>query len=597
VPQAKGSGRKKPPARRPPPRRRPPLRRRRRRANGRRRLLALLILSVLAFLAISGRLVVLQVFDAGSLDQAAARQRLTVIDLPATRGRIFDRNLNDLALSVPARAVWADPRLVGDKPRTAARLAKALDVKKATLARRLASKGRFVYLARRIPKLRGDVVQRLNLPGIFVVADVARRYPSGTVAAQVLGFVDIEGHGQAGIEQQYDGLLRGHPGKIQLERDPQGRAIPQGRRSLEPAEPGTDLVLTIDQHLQYVTEQALYRAVRQHKAKAGSVVVMSPRSGEILAMANMPTFDPNRIAASKPEGRKNRAIADMFEPGSTNKTITAAAALQHGIVTPKTETIVPDNIPLCPEKTFRDSHSHAPELMTFADIVARSSNVGTIMAARDLGRDRLYKAEVDFGYGRRSGVDLPGESPGILRPAQSWYCTDLGTNAIGQGVAVTVLQMASVYATVANQGVLRAPTLLRGTVDARGRVAKADRRPGRRVLSVRTAKAMSKILEGVVKEGGTGTQAAMEEWRVAGKTGTARKPDTRRGGYRPGAYVGSFIGFAPAEKPAVVVAVVIDEPTRGYYGGSVAAPVFREVTGAALRRLGVVPTLPAKAVR
>jgi len=552
---------------------------------------------VLAFLAISGRLVVLQVFDAGSLDQAAARQRLTVIDLPATRGRIFDRNLDDLALSVPARAVWADPRLVKDKPRTAARLAKALGVKKATLAQRLASKGRFVYLARRIPKLRGDVVQRLNLPGIFVVADVARRYPSGTVAAQVLGFVDIEGHGQAGIEQQYDGLLRGHPGKIQLERDPQGRAIPQGRRSLEPAEPGTDLVLTIDQHLQYVTEQALYRAVREHKARAGSVVVMSPRSGEVLAMANMPTFDPNRIAASKPEARKNRAIADVFEPGSTNKTITAAAALQHGVVTPKTETIVPDNIPLCPEKTFRDSHSHAPELMTFANIVARSSNVGTIMAARDLGRDRLYKAEVDFGYGRRSGVDLPGEAPGILRPAQSWYCTDLGTNAIGQGVAVTVLQMASVYATVANQGVLRAPTLLRGTVDARGRVAKADRRPGRRVLSVRTAKAMSRILEGVVKEGGTGTQAAMEEWRVAGKTGTARKPDTRRGGYRPGAYVGSFIGFAPAEKPAVVVAVVIDEPTRGYYGGSVAAPVFREVTGAALRRLGVVPTLPAKAVR
>jgi cell division protein FtsI (penicillin-binding protein 3) len=595
VPQAKGSGRKRPPPRRSPRRR--PLRRRRRRVNSRRRLLVLLILSVLAFLAISGRLVVLQVFDAGSLDQAAARQRLTVIDLPATRGRIFDRSLNDLAISIPARAIWADPRLVKDKPRTAARLAKALGVKKAALAGRLASKGRFVYLARRIPKFRGDVVQRMNLPGIFVVADVARRYPSGTVAAQVLGFVDIDGHGQAGIEQQYDGLLRGHPGKIQLERDPQGRAIPQGRRSLEPAEPGTDLVLTIDQHLQYVTEQALHRAVREHKAKAGSVVVMSPRSGEVLAMANVPTFDPNRIAASKSEARKNRAIADMFEPGSTNKTITAAAALQHGTVTPRTETIVPDNIPLCPEKTFRDSHSHAPELMTFADIVAKSSNVGTIMAARDLGRDRLYQAELDFGYGRKSGVDLPGESPGIVRPAQSWYCTDLGTNAIGQGVAVTVLQMASVYATVANNGVLRAPTLLRGTVDARGRVAKADRRPGRRVLSTKTARSLSKILEGVVKEGGTGTQAAMEEWRVAGKTGTARKPDTRRGGYRPGAYVGSFIGYAPAERPAVVVAVVIDEPTRGYYGGSVAAPVFREVTGTALRRLGVVPTLPAKAVR
>ncbi|HTE67416.1 MAG TPA: penicillin-binding transpeptidase domain-containing protein, partial [Actinomycetes bacterium] len=258
---------------------------------------------------------------------------------------------------------------------------------------------------------------------------------------------------------------------------------------------------------------------------------------------------------------------------------------------------VPDNVPLCPEKTFRDSHSHAPELMTFAEIVAKSSNVGTIMTARELGPERLYKAELDFGYGRRSGVDLPGESPGIVRPAQSWYCTDLGTNAIGQGVAVTVLQMASVYATVANNGVLRSPTLLRGTVDARGHQAKAKRKPGRRVLSVRTARTLSRILEGVVKDGGTGTAAALEEWRVAGKTGTARKPDNVRGGYRPGAYVGSFIGYAPAERPAVVVAVVIDEPTRGYYGGAVAAPVFQEVARTALRRLGVAPTLPAKAVR
>jgi cell division protein FtsI (penicillin-binding protein 3) len=582
---------------RPAPRHRPPLRRRRRRrVNGRRRLLALLILSVLAFTAISGRLIVLQVLDAGSLDQAAARQRTTIIKLPATRGRIFDRNLGDLALSVPARAIYAEPRFIRDKRRTAGELARVLGMSRADIARRLAS-GSWVYVARRVPKARGDVVQRMKLPGIGVMVDVARRYPSGSVAAQVLGFVDVEGAGQAGIEQQYDGLLRGHPGRIQLERDPKGRAIPQGHRSLEPAEPGTDLVLTIDQHLQYVAEQSLQRAVRQHKARAGSVVVLVPRTGEVLAMANMPTFDPNRVSRSKPEARKNRAIADVFEPGSTNKTITAAAALQHGVVTPKTETIVPDNVPLCPEKTFRDSHSHAPELMTFAEIVAKSSNVGTIMTARELGPERLYKAELDFGYGRRSGVDLPGESPGIVRPAQSWYCTDLGTNAIGQGVAVTVLQMASVYATVANNGVLRSPTLLRGTVDARGHLAKAERKPGRRVLSVRTARTLSRILEGVVKDGGTGTAAALEEWRVAGKTGTARKPDNVRGGYRPGAYVGSFIGYAPAERPAVVVAVVIDEPTRGYYGGAVAAPVFREVARTALRRLGVAPTLPAKAVR
>ena len=347
MPQARGSGRQ----RRPPPRRRPqrrPLRPRRRRVNGRRRLLALLILSVLAFSAISGRLVILQVFDAGSLDQAAARQRLTVIDLPATRGRIFDRNLDDLAISIPASAVWADPRLVRNKGRTAARLARALGASKAAIADRLASRGRFVYLARRIPRARGDRVQAMDLPGVFVEVDVARRYPSGSVASQVLGFVDAEGRGVAGIEQQYDGLLRGHAGKIQLERDPQGRAIPQGRRSLEPAEPGTDLVLTIDQQLQYVTEQALAQAVRDHRARAGSVVVMSPRTGEILAMANVPTFDPNQVGRSRPEARRNRAVEDMFEPGSTNKTITAAAALQHGVVTPRTETIVPDSLPLCP---------------------------------------------------------------------------------------------------------------------------------------------------------------------------------------------------------------------------------------------------------
>jgi cell division protein FtsI (penicillin-binding protein 3) len=595
VPQARGSGKRRPPPRRAPQRR--PLRRRRRRVNGRRRLLALLILSVLAFTAISGRLVILQVFDAGSLDQAAARQRLTVIELPATRGRIFDRNLDDLAISVPARAVWADPKLVRDKRRTTTRLAKALGMPRATVADRLASRGRFVYLARRIPKARGDRIQAMDLPGVFVEVDTARHYPSGLVASQVLGFVDVDGHGQAGIELQYDGLLRGHAGKIQLERDPKGRAIPQGRRSLEPAEPGTDLVLTLDQQLQYVTEQALATAVRDHRARAGSVVAMSPRTGEILAMANVPTFDPNQVGASRPEARKNRAVEDVFEPGSTNKTITAAAALEHGVVTPKTETIVPDSLPLCPEKTFHDSHSHAPELMTFADIVAKSSNVGTIMTATKLGRDRLYQAQLDFGYGRRSGVDLPGESPGILRPPSSWACTDLGTNAIGQGVAVTVLQMASVYATVASGGVLRPPTLLRGMVDAHGRVVKAEPKPGRRVLSAKTARTLSRILEGVVSDGGTGTQAALDEWRVAGKTGTARKPDTVHGGYLPGAYVGSFIGFAPAERPAVVVAVMIDQPTRGYYGGWVAAPVFREVTAAALRRLGVVPTLPAKAVR
>jgi cell division protein FtsI (penicillin-binding protein 3) len=597
MPQGSGRGRSKP-----PPRRRPPARRRRRRANGRRRLLVLLVLSVLAFLAISGRLVVLQVVDAGSLDQAAARQRRSIVEIPATRGRIFDRNGGNLALSVPARAVYAQPRLIRDKRRTAAILAAALKTSKAEIAARLDSPSPWVYVARQVSTSSGDLVQALRLPGVGVLDAVQRRYPSGQVASHVLGFVDVDGRGQAGVEQQYDGLLRGHAGKVQLERDPHGRAIPQGYRSLEPAEPGTDVVLTIDQPLQYVAEAALGRAVRQFKAKGGSVVVLDPRSGEVLAMANMPTFDPND-KGTEPEHWKNRAVADVYEPGSTNKTITAAAALEHRLVRPSTKLTVPDHIELCPGvKTFRDSHSHPTEQLSFAEVVSQSSNVGTILVARELGPERLFRAEVDFGYGRKTGIGLPGESPGIIFPLESWRCTDLGVNAIGQGVAVTVLQMASVYATVANGGVLQPPTLLRGTVDGRGRFVPVERKPGRRVLSTGNARVLARILEGVVSEGGTGTRAALEDWRVAGKTGTARKPDTRRGGYLTGAYVASFIGFAPAERPAAVVAVVLDQPTP-IYGGVVAAPVFREVAGAALRRLGVLPsrpaapTLPAEAVR
>jgi cell division protein FtsI (penicillin-binding protein 3) len=601
MPQQTGTSRRRaPPARRRarPPRRRPPARNVRvRRGNARRRLLALLVASVLAFLGISGRLVVLQVLDAGPLDQAAAKQRLHAIELPATRGRVFDRDGDDLALSVPARIVYAQPRLIHDKADTARRLAPLLRRSRAWVAGRLASQTPWVHLARRLSVARGNRVAALKLPGIGVLPTTVRSYPSGKVAAQVLGFVGDDGTGLAGIEQQYDALLRGHPGQVRLERDPHGRAIPQVQQVLERAVPGTDVVLTVDQHLQYVAEQSLARAVRQFHAKAGSVLVMNPRNGEVLAMANLPTFDPNHFGRSTREGRRNRAVTDVFEPGSTNKTLTAAAALQNGVVTPRTRVTVPPALELCPGvKTFHDAHGHGTEVLSFADVVAQSSNIGTIQVARALGPRRLARAERDFGYGRRTGIDLPGESPGIVLPVEDWRCTDLGVNAIGQGVAVTVLQMAGVYAAVANRGVLRAPTLLRGTVDAAGRFEAARHRPGRRVLSVATARTLGRILEGVVQEGGTGTLAALDDWRVAGKTGTARKPDPKRRGYLAGAYVASFIGFAPAERPAAVVAVVLDQPTP-IYGGVVAAPVFREVLGAALRGLGMPPSVPPKAVR
>jgi cell division protein FtsI (penicillin-binding protein 3) len=576
------------------PRRAPTRRpvRRPRRGDSKTRLLFLLALTMVAFLAISSRLIVLQVFDATSLDEAAAKQRLRTIELPGERGRIFDRDGGDLALSVPARTVYAQPRLIGDPAGTARRLAPLLHQPARTILGRLRSGSAWTYLARGIPVADGQAVAKLELPGIGVLSDTMRRYPSGRLAAQVLGFVGTDGTGLAGVEQRYQGLLAGHSGQMLLEQDPSGRPIPQGQRSIEPARPGSDLVLTIDPNIQYVAERALTAAVKQYQAESGSVVVMAPRTGELLAVANVPTFDPNRFGSSSDEARKNRAVTNVYEPGSTNKVITAAAALDAGVVRPSTKVTVPPVLPLCPGvHPFHDSHQHGTEQLSFADVVAQSSNIGTIRVATKLGAERLAKAELDFGYGQRTGVDLPGETPGIVRPQSGWTCPDLGTNAIGQGVAVSVLQMARVYAAVANGGLLVQPTLLGGTVDERGDFHASERPTPKRVLAVRTAQTLTSILEGVVREGGTGTRAALDDWTVAGKTGTAQVPDPGGGGYLPGAYVASFMGYAPAEDPRVVVAVVLDRPAKGIYGGTVAAPVFREVAGYALRHMEVPPSL------
>jgi cell division protein FtsI (penicillin-binding protein 3) len=587
---ASASARRSGPAARRRPARRPV--RRPRRGDSKRRLLIVLALTMVAFLAISSRLIVLQVLDATSLDEAAAKQRLRTIELPGERGRIFDRNGGDLAISVPARTIYAQPRLIKDPAGTARKLAPLLHQSPRTILRRLRSGSAWTYLARKIPVASGQAVSKLDLPGIGVLNDTMRRYPSGRLAAQVIGFVGTDGTGLAGVEQRYQGLLAGHSGQMLLEQDPSGRPIPQGQTSIEPAQPGSDLVLTIDQNIQYVAERELAAAVKQYQAKSGSVVVMAPRTGELLAVANMPTFDPNRFGSSSDDARTNRAVTNVYEPGSTNKVITAAAALEAGVVQPGTEITVPPVLPLCPGvHPFHDSHQHGTERLTFADVVAQSSNIGTIRVATKLGAERLAKAELAFGYGRRSGVDLPGETPGIVRPQSSWTCPDLGTNAIGQGVAVSVLQMARVYASVANGGLLVQPTLLRGTVDEQGEFHATERPAPKRVLSLRTTRTLTSILEGVVREGGTGTRAALDDWTVAGKTGTAQVPNPDGGGYLPGAYVASFMGYAPAEDPRVVVAVVLDRPAKGIYGGTVAAPVFREVAGYALRHMEVPPSL------
>src|SRR6266496_3093645 len=364
------------PARRRPVQRRPV--RRPRRGDSKRRLLFVLALTMVAFLAISGRLIVLQVLDAPSLDEAAAKQRLRTIELPGERGRIFDRDGGDLALSVPARTVYAQPRLLSDPTGTARKLAPLLHQPARTILRRLRSGATWTYLARKIPVSSGQAVVKLELPGIGVLSDTMRRYPSGRLAAQVLGFVGTDGTGLAGVEQRYQGLLAGHSGQMLLEQDPSGRPIPQGQRSIEPARPGSDLVLTIDPNIQYVAERALTAAVKQYQAESGSVVVMAPRTGELLAVANVPTFDPNRFGSSSDEARKDRAVTNVYEPGSTNKVITAAAALDAAVVRPSTKVTVPPELPLCPGvHPFHDSHQHGrseehtSELQSRRDLVCR----------------------------------------------------------------------------------------------------------------------------------------------------------------------------------------------------------------------------------
>jgi cell division protein FtsI (penicillin-binding protein 3) len=554
------------------------------------RLLVVLAGSVCAFLAISGRLVALQVVDSDTLAANATDQRLRKVELPADRGRLFDRNGRDLALSVDARTIYAQPPLIKDPEAVADKLYPILRGDRAELLADLRSKSSFVYLARKVRPSTGTRINKLKLTGVGVLDDTRRGYPNGKLAAQVIGFTGNDGEGLAGLELQYDSMLRGRAGSMLLERDPKGRPIPGGQHQLEPPVQGSDVVTTLDAQIQFKAEEALAKAVKDHKAHSGSIVVMAPSSGEVLAMANWPTYDPNTFSKAKPDQIRNRAVVDAFEPGSTNKTITAAAALEAGVVTPSTMLTVPDRLPLCPNKTFSDSHEHETEQIPFSQVVAESSNVGTIMVAKQLGPEKLAKAALDFGYGKQTGVGFPGESAGLVNPVQEWRCTDLGVNAIGQGVATTVLQMASVYATVANDGILVQPSLVRGVIDPWGEYKDNPPPATRPVISPATARALTGILTKVTKEGGTGTEAAVSGYAVAGKTGTARVPDLKKGGYIPGAYFASFMGFAPAEraKEGVVVAVVLDRPTP-IFGGLVAAPVFRHVAQYAVTRLGLPP--------
>lgn len=571
-----------------------------------RRPVTLLVVYLLCFAAVATRLVLVQGVQAERWASLGEAQRARTIELPPQRGRIYDRDGDVLATSLDAATVYADPRAYRPQERNgrtvpaaagaddvARRLAPILGADADALEAKLRRDSHFVYLARQLDHDVGERIRRLGLPGIGILTESKRSYPGGALAGQVVGFTGIDGDGLAGLELEYDGLLSGSPGTLVLERAPGGLTIASAPRTLRPPTAGTDLVVTIDREIQHVAERAARAAVDEHGAVGASVVVLEVGTGDVLAMASIPAYDPNRLEDSDAAAGRNRAVTDMYEPGSVQKAVTVAAALEEGIAGPQTTSIVADRITVA-NRTFSDDHDHPTEPMTLAEIVEQSSNVGTIMLGQQLGEQRLARYLRAFGYGQPLGLNFPGESAGAYLPVDRWSKTSLPTISIGYGVALTLVQAANIYATIANDGMAVQPRLVRGTVGDDGRLAPVPPPAEHRVVSARTAEQLRRMLGGVVAgERGTGHRAAVAGYSVGGKTGTARKALEGARGYS-GNYIASFVGFAPVEDPQLVVAVMVDEPTP-IYGGVVAAPVFREVMRFALAHRRVPPDRPAEA--
>lgn len=556
------------------------------------RLRVVLALYLIITLALGWRLLDIQVRSAPGYREMARLQTERDLELPAERGKVYDRTGEPLAVSLPTATIVANPRqLAGSEAKVdlgaiADKLAPVLGTGGGELEAKLRRDKGFVYLARQQSTDVGKKVEALNLPGVQVLDEPRREYPSGGLASQIVGFAGTDHKGLSGLERQYDTLLAGLPGRMIEQRAPTGLEISSAPRVGEHPIAGTDLVLSIDREIQATTERLLAEAVKAHKADGATGVVLDVETGEILAMAGMPSYHPDKIGEASAYGRRNRALTDAYEPGSVNKLVTAAAALEEGVIGPKEKMKIGSSVTVG-GKTFSDDHS--PKRGTLNDIIRDSSNVGTIKLARKLGPDRLHEYLQRFGFGHATALAFPGETDGLLADPSQWSGTSLPTIAIGQGVSASLMQVAQLYATVARGGVYRDPVLVRGSVGSDGRLEPAAQPETRRVVSQETAQQLTKMLTGVVDEG-TGANAAVPGYRVAGKTGTAQKPADDGSGYEAGAYVGTFVGYAPAQRPEVVVAISVDEPGKSYYGGTVAAPVFSELLRFTLGHRRVPPT-------
>ena len=553
---------------------------------GRRRIGVLTVSVVVAFLAVSVRLVDLQALSSERYRELGLEQRLRTVPINAERGSIFDRNGRDLAISVRRETIWADPRLVADPGAYARQLAPIVGVEEDRLTERLARRDRqFVYIARTVDDPVAQQVRALDLPGVSFVYESARQYPGGSLAAALLGEVGLESAGLFGLEALYDDELAGKPGELVVERDRDGRTIPRTVRHEQRPERGTDLVLTIDQAIQYRVERTLADQVTAEGAQGAMAAVIDVESGDVLAMATV-VGEAGGVARPATASERNRPLTDTFEPGSTNKVITIASAIDAGLVGPHTEFDL-DDVIVVGDRAFREDHPHGRVRWSVSDILSKSSNVGTITVAQLLGKHRLDDALRSFGLDDPTAIEFPGQADGVLLDPDEYYGVGMGSVPIGYALAVSATQILNVYTTIANGGVTVPPRLVSGRIDAQGGRVTLPITRGSRVVADTTAEAVTDMLERVVTDG-TGTCAAVRGYNIAGKTGTSRKalPD---GGYATDKHMATFVGFAPAEAPRLATIVVIDEPYQTY-GGRVAAPAFAEIMQHALRAQRVKPS-------
>ncbi|WP_051466886.1 peptidoglycan D,D-transpeptidase FtsI family protein [Actinomadura oligospora] len=578
------------------PPRRPPRRKMRvpfRRRDPMKRLNAGLLVVAFVLSLFAGRLVQLQTIESGHYTARALEQRLRKIDLPAVRGDITDAQGNPLAMTVEARLIYADPSVIKPEKRQqiAGALAPMLGLDQAVLMKRLSRpNSRYEVLAHGVRPDQARLVLGMRFLGIGTYPEYRRQYPNDSLAAGVIGFVNAEGRGGAGLEYSLNKQLAGRAGWQRIEISPDGQHIPMGEDQKRPPVPGKGVRLTLMRDVQYKAQQAIEAQVRATGARSGSVIVMDPRNGQLLAMASAPGYDPNDYGKSNWRRWGSPLVQEAYEPGSTGKVVTAAAVLERGGVTPQSTFRVPYSVRRY-DRTFHDSEQHGTENLTFAGVLARSSNVGTILASEHIDQDTLYKFLRDFGFGQKTGIGLPAETAGQLSPPKQWSGTDRYPIAFGQSLSVNALQMASVYSTIANGGVRVAPNLVAGTTGEDGAFAPAPAPAQKRVISQRTAQEIRDMLEGVTTKEGTAPKAQIPGYRVAGKTGTAQIINPRTGTYEDGGYTASFAGFAPADAPQLVVQVVLQHPTRGsYFGGDVAAPVFKDVMNFALQTRKIPPS-------